>query len=219
MRSGLHGHGTLDLVGAGGSVPKAALTAKARSIEAGGVLLRDLDVAIVDGRVLDGVDGVLPLVVFADYLIRLDASAKSLELSPYPSDSASGDPVLFRDGLLFVKGLLNDKHEGYFLLDTGATYNAISTRLARRMNSSTALENPVSAQSGNGRIDATPVTEVRRLTVGSRELETGSVVAVDLSLSSRYHNFEVSGLLGYPALRSTVLTVNYRDKWVRIDRK
>jgi hypothetical protein len=54
---------------------------------------------------------------------------------------------------------------------------------------------------------------------GSRELAAGPVVAIDLSTASRYHNLEVSGLIGYPALRDSVLIVNYRDGLVRIDSK
>jgi hypothetical protein len=42
------------------------------------------------------------------------------------------------------------------------------------------------------------------------------VVAVDLSTASRYHNLEIAGLIGFPALRDSVLTVSYRDAFIRI---
>jgi hypothetical protein len=41
--------------------------------------------------------------------------------------------------------------------------------------------------------------------------------AVDLSTASRYHQFEVSGLIGYTALHDSMLTINYRDDLIRID--
>jgi hypothetical protein len=37
---------------------------------------------IARGKVLEGADGVLPMTLFAGFLIRLDARAKTLELLP-----------------------------------------------------------------------------------------------------------------------------------------
>jgi hypothetical protein len=35
-------------------------------------------------------------------------------------------------------------------------------------------------------------------------------------MASRYRNLEIVGLIGYPALRDSVLIVSYRDAFVRI---
>lgn len=40
-------------------------------------------------------------------------------------------------------------------------------------------------------------------------LNAGHAVALDLSTMSRYHNIELAGGLGYPDLRSRVLTIDY----------
>jgi hypothetical protein len=68
-------------------------------------------------------------------------------------------------------------------------------------------------------MDAPFVPEVLRFRVGGRDLQADPLVAIDLSMASRYYNFEVSGLLGYPALRNSVVIVNYREGRVQIDHK
>jgi hypothetical protein len=40
---------------------------------------------------------------------------------------------------------------------------------------------------------------------------------MDLSTASRYHGFEILGLIGYSALCDSVLTANYRDGLIRIE--
>jgi len=219
-RSKLTGGEPLDLVSAGGSTPRAAVKTVADVLDAGDIQLRKVEVAIVEAHMIDGVDGVFPLTLFSDYLIRLDVPAKRLELSPLPASSgAFGTKALLSGGLLFLKGILNEVHEGYFLLDTGATYNAISSTLARRMNSTAALSPMLRLQSGTSQVEAPHGSEVLTFRVGEQELRPDPFVAVDLSMASRYYNFEVSGLVGYPALRNSVVTINYREQLVQIDGK
>jgi hypothetical protein len=222
-RSNCTGGSSLDLVGAGGAPPKEARTVKANTVETGDMVFRKVSVVILDGQFLDGVDGVMPLVLFADYMIRLDFPARSLDLMSYsdeqPLPSGNAYHAILNNNLLFVRGTLNEKYEGYFLLDTGASYNAISTNLARQMNSAAALSAPLPLQGGTTRLYGSRVTEIVRFRVGSSDLRTDPTLAVDLSLTSRYHNLEVSGLVGYPALRASVLTLNFRDGLVQIERK
>ena len=68
-------------------------------------------------------------------------------------------------------------------------------------------------------MEAPLVPEILRFRVGTQELKTDPFVAVDLSKASRYYDLEVSGLVGYPALRNSVLTVNYREQLVLIEPK
>jgi hypothetical protein len=218
-RSGCRGGEPLDLVGAGSANPVAATKVKASTVDVGGLTLRQVDIGITDKRLFDNADGVFPLALFANFLIRLDLPAKNLDLLPYPDGKDFGSPVVFSHGLLFVKALLNGTEEGLFLLDTGASYNAISTRLARRIKSTNALSQPISVQSGTARIDAPFVPEALRFRIGTQDLRADPVVTVDLSAASHHHNFEISGLIGYPALRSSVLTINYRDGLAQIYRK
>jgi hypothetical protein len=58
-----------------------------------------------------------------------------------------------------------------------------------------------------------------RFRFGSRVVSADPVVVVDLSDVGRHRQFEVTGILGYPALRRAIVTIDYRDSLVRIDNK
>ncbi len=213
-KSGCFGGANLPLVSPGASVPSVAKALRAETIEVDDFIARDIDVLVTDNKVADGVDGVLPLSIFGSFLIRLNIPAKSLDLDPYPQEAAhqTGELAAIRNhDLFFVKCQLNGAREGYFLLDTGASYNAISHKVARKLNSSDLLGSDVSLQGGTVPVDGYLTSAVTRLRIGTLELVPDPLVDVDLSLASRYHQLEISGLLGYPALRSLALVVNYRD--------
>lgn len=211
-----------DLVGAGAHSPATVKQLYAGTMEIGDLTLHNLPLLVTDSDLPNGIQGALPLAIFATFLIRLDIPGKSLELLPYPptpTDPNGTLKALNSNHLLFVKGTVNGTHEGYFLLDTGASYMAISRKMARQLEVSEVSASRIELQGGTGGIDAPVVSGNVRLRLGTREFETGPVVAVDLSTASLYHQVEVSGLLGYPALRGSVLTLNYRDGFVRIDRR
>lgn len=210
----------LDLVGAGAQAAAGVKQVRAATVEIGALLLRDLPVLISGRIVAEGIQGVLPLSVFSAFLIRLDIPRKTLDLLPYPAASPDGSDnlqALSSNNLLFVRGTVNERHEGYFLLDTGASYSALSKTLARELKISKILAERVPLQAGTTELDAPLVGSGVRLRFGARELGAGSVVAIDLSVPSRYHNLDIAGLLGFPALSGSVLVVNYRDGLVRID--
>jgi Aspartyl protease len=219
-KSGCAGGTDLDLVVAGAKAATVVKQVRAATVEVGDLVLRDLPVLISGKGIGEGIQGALPLSVFSAFLIRLDVPGKTLDLLPYPATSldAKGDLRAFSSNdLLFIRGTVNERHEGYFLLDTGASYNALSRTVARDLNLSEALAERVPLQAGARELDAPLMRSGVRLRFGTKELETGSVVAVDLSVSSRYHNLDIAGLLGFPAISGSVLVVNYRDRLVRID--
>jgi predicted aspartyl protease len=210
----------LDLVGAGAQAAAGVKQVRAATVEIGDLLLRDLRV-LISGRVMaEGIQGVLPLSAFSAFLIRLDVPRKTLDLLRYPAaspDRSDNLQALSNNNLLFVRGTVNERREGYFLLDTGAAYSALSKPVARELKISETLVERVPLQAGTTELDAPLVGSGVRLRFGARELGAGSVVAIDLSVASRYHNLDIVGLLGFPALSGSVLVVNYRDGLVRID--
>jgi len=208
----------LDLVAAAAHAPAGVKQIQAASVEIGTLVLRDLPLLISEKHLGDGIQGVLPLSVFSPFLIRLDVPRKTLDLLPYPASTEGADDLqaLSSNNLLFVRGKVNDRREGYFLLDTGASYSALSKTVTSELGFSEALAERVPLQAGTTELDAPLIQSGVRLRFGSTELGAGSVVAIDLSLSSRYHNFDIAGLLGFPALSGSVLVVNYRDRLVRI---
>ena len=219
MSSDCTGGSDIELVGVGASSTGHARNSRAETLEIGDLTLHDTPLLIEDRTLPDGIQGVLPLSIFAAFLIRLDLPAKELDLLPYPaqqSDAAGTLPVVSNNQLLFLKAIVNETHEGLFLVDTGSAYTAISWNLARQLHATSAIAAHVALQGGVAEMDAPSLSGIVRLRLASQALAPGPVVAVDLSTASRYHGLEISGLLGYSALCESVLTVNSRDGLVRI---
>jgi predicted aspartyl protease len=219
-KSSCAGGTDLDLVGAGAPAAAGAKQVRVATVQIGPVLFRELPVLVSGRAVGEGIDGALPLSVFSGFLIRLNVPRRTLDLLPYTAASSEGGDnlqAISNNDLLFVRGSVNGRREGYFLLDTGASYVALSKTVARELNFSEALAERVPLQAGTADLNAPLVRGGVRLRFGARELEASSVVTVDLSVSSRYHNLDIAGLLGFPALSGSVLVVNYRDGLVRIE--
>jgi hypothetical protein len=218
--AGLPTGSRLSLIGFGRMEEKAGSFAVARTVEAGPLSFRDCPVDVVDHKVLDGADGVLPLALFSDFLVRLDFPGKVLELTPYQSAGESHaryTRALAVNAALFLRTALDDLHNGYFLLDTGAAHNAVSRRIAKALGGP-GMEAPRIPVQGAGGLSEVPRMRpgIRFRTAG-QEIAFDDVVMVDLDTMSRYNGLEVAGLLGYPALRRYVVTVNYRDSLVRME--
>jgi hypothetical protein len=159
------------------------------------------------------------MALFDEFLIRLDPIAKTLELLPYPAvppESAAGIPAISNHQLLFLRGSVNGS-QGYFMLDTGASYNAVSRDVVRQMNISDAFSPRIDLRGGGSEIEAPLLDAGLSVRFGTQQISMAPVVAVDFTTASRYHGLEVAGLLGYPALRDSVLTLSYRDRFVRIE--
>jgi predicted aspartyl protease len=222
----LHSHcaGGVDfeLVGAGAATATRAKQQTADTLELGDLTLRGVPLIVADRTLGEGIQGVLPLSIFSEFLVRLDFPAKELDLLPYPNDPADRSvsfPVLSSNQLLFANGTVNEAYEGHFLLDTGSAFSAISRDLANQLHISESLAARVPLRGGIADMNAPLLSGLIRLRLASRLPVTGPVVAVDLSTASRYHGFEISGLIGYSALCDSVLTVSYRDSVVRIGSK
>jgi hypothetical protein len=221
-KSGHAGGSELDLVGMGRS-PKAARMARAGTVAVGDLVFRDCGLTVAGGKVLDGVDGVIPLSLFAGFLMRLDLPGKTLELRPYlPAGSVEDghlSPVRAHNHLLFIKGVLNDSNEGYVLLDTGASFSVISESTARALNYRRLFATSVHLAGGAGAIEGSMYPTEVRFRFGSRVVAANPVMVVGLNQFQQYNQIDVAGILGYPALRDSILTINYRDGLVGIDRK
>jgi hypothetical protein len=212
----------LELVGAGAAAAKRVKHETADSLELGDLTLHGVPLIVSDRSLADGVQGVLPLSIFSEFLVRLDFPAKHLDLLPYPTgeaDRTPAVPVFSSNQLLFVKGTVNEAYNGYFLLDTGAAFTVISRDLAGQLHIPEIMAVHVPLRGGIADTNAPLLTGLIRLQFGSHRPVTGPVVAVDLSTVSRYHGFEISGLIGYSALCDSVLIVNYRDRVIRIETK
>jgi hypothetical protein len=209
------------LVGAGDSPTRNATAGIAERVEIGPVAFANCPVDVVRGRVAEGLDGVIPVSLFGEFLVRLDLPDRTLTLTPYPdvtlARTAGFSATVPNRNLLLTKAALDDAREGYVLLDTGAAYTGISLQTARALRSR--LVESFRMQGFSGAVAGEIVEPGIRFRIADQEFTADHPVAVDLTTVSRYNGVEMIGVLGYPELRNTVLTVNYRDALVSIQRK
>jgi hypothetical protein len=208
----------MDLVGLGTRPAKIGM---AESVDVGPVSFRNCRVALVDGKIIEGADGVIPLAMFSDFLMRLDLPERTLALIPYPDQqgpAAFSHRAAARGDLLLVRTMLNRKHDGYVVLDTGAFCSAISRELVGTLSGSQVLADlPIGA--GTGAATGQLVSTAVHFEVAGQELVPDRVVAVDLLNLSRHYGVEVVGVLGFPALSPYVLTIDYHNRLVKIEPK
>jgi hypothetical protein len=218
-RSGHKAGAGMDLIGAGGP-PRTALKAEAATVDIGDIAFRNVPIVIIDGKVVDGIDGAIPLSLFSEFLIHLNVPGRILDLEPYPMETQGLEkgfvPVRAQDHMLFFPARMEREHDGYLLLDTGSSYNVISNAAAARLKRSRMLARSMTLNAGAGPADGRLFTAGVSFQFGERTMILEPVVAVDLSQMCRRHQLEVSGAIGYPALSESVVSVNYRDALVRI---
>ena len=215
--AGLTEESGLALVGFGQAEPASLMVA--HTLDVGPLSFKDFPVDVVDHKLLEGADGVLPLILFLDFLVRLDFPAKVLDLTPYESDASHEGftTAVFANAVLFLKTALDKLHERYFLLDTGAAHNAVSRQTAQALGGPLFQAPARQVQGASGSSEAPAMRPGVHFRMAGQEITSNDVVMVDLDRMSRYNGVEVAGLLGYPALRSFVVTVNYRDSLVRME--
>jgi hypothetical protein len=217
------GGSTLELVGLGGSDQGARRLACA-TIAIGDLALRDCDMLAVNAQLLDGIDGVVPLSLFAGFLVHLDIPKKTLDLDQYtagaPVNEEEHPPVRTDNRLLFLEATLNESQSGYVLLDTGASYNAVSSSAAARgWKGYRALSPTLALRGFMAEMGGFLLPAGVRFRFGSHVVPADPAVVVDLSELSNHHKFAIAGILGYPALRRSIVTINYRDTLVNIAEK
>jgi hypothetical protein len=212
----------LDLVGMGEAVRGGQLTT-AHSVQAGALEFRDCEMVIAGGRVGEGIDGAIPLSIFTDSLIRLDLPGKVLELEPYPSERQQPCDRFVRavkkGNMLLVRGQLPHARAGYMLLDTGSSYNVLDNSAKDLLPRSRVMPQTLSINAAGGQSDARWYTGRVALKAGGGDLMLEGVVAMDLAGMSRRQGIDLIGVIGYPALTGSVITVNYRDGLVGIQPK
>ncbi len=213
---GLSAGSEMELVGLGS---RPARLGRAETVEIGPVSFRNCRVALVDGKVVEGADGVIPLSLFSDFLLRLNLPEKTLGLIPYPREQDPAIPStrgVTKHLLLLVAAVLNGKQSGYVMLDTGAFRSAISREVARTLSGSHIVPE-VRLAAGTGAATGQRVSSTVHFAIADQDLTPNEVVALDLSNLSRHYSVEVIGVLGFPALSNYLLTIDYRNARVKIE--
>jgi len=109
-------------------------------------------------------------------------------------------PLEYRGGMLFIKVRLGENPREYdFLLDTGAAFNVVSTRIARQLDLQPVTDSSIS--------DATRSTEeltfvrVGELFLGGIPFRNTAAAVFDLDRSSRIRCYQIDGVLGMNLIR------------------
>jgi hypothetical protein len=215
---GLSSGSEMDLVGLGTRSAKAGM---AERVDIGPVSFRNCPVALVDGNVVGGADGVIPLALFSEFLMRLDLPARTLGLIPYRGEqgpAVTSNRAVGKSGFLLVRTVLNRKHHGYVVLDTGAFCSAISREVAGTLSGSH-IHPDSRIGAGTGATTGQLFSAAVHFEIAGQEVVPNDVVALDLLNLSRHYGVEVIGVLGFPALSPYVLTIDYRNRLVKIEPK
>jgi hypothetical protein len=213
---GLSAGPEMDLVGL---KSRTARVGRAETVEVGPLSFRNCPVAFVKGKVIEGADGVIPLTLFSAFRLHLNLPEKTLGLIPYPREE---NPAIAptrgatKHDLLLVPTVLNGKQSGYVVLDTGAFCSGISREVARTLSGSHIVPE-VRLAAGTGAATGERISSTVHFAIAEQDLISDEVVALDLSNLSRHYRLEVLGVLGFPALSNYVLTIDYRDRRVKIE--
>ncbi len=213
---------SLELVGFG-TAAKTARRVTSGTLQIGDLILTGCEMLAVNTHVLEGIDGVIPLSLFSGFLVRLDVPRRTLDLDPYPADASVQDVAYVQaradNHLLFIQAILNESQSGYVLLDTGAAYNAVSPAMAAAWVNYRILSPPVPLRASTGDTTGFLLPPGIRFRFGSHVLSADPAVVVDLSHIAAHREFAIAGVLGYPAIQRSIVTIDYRDSLVRLDGK
>ncbi len=207
----------------------------ADSVRIGDLHLRNCVVDVASGAVAEQIDGAMGSDLFAQFIVRLDARAKVLELVPYPGEAPQDrsldrlwagydrtvtagmqnlTPVCQAGHLLLVNAKLPGAASGYLILDTGAAVSSLSRQMAVPSTEPPQFD---VAGPGGGVVGGFRLGPVQ-LRIAGRNLTDPNVITLDFARLSNIHGIEISGLVGYPMLSRCALTLNYRDGLIGLDR-
>jgi len=216
---GLSARSEMELIGLGS---RAARVGRAATVEIGPVRFRNCPVVLVDSKVVEGADGVIPLSLFSDFLLRLNLPQKTLGLIPYPREESPPVPPargvtkgVTKHDVLLVAAVLNGKRNGYVVVDTGAFCSAVSHEVAPAL-SGFQIVPEVRLAAGTGAAIGQRLSSTAHFAIAKHDLIADEVVALDLSNLSQHYGVEVIGVLGFRAFARSVLTIDYRTGRVEI---
>ncbi len=174
-------------------------------------------VRVLDFNWLSDANGVIGTDVFKDFLLHLDARKHKLELTPYSETPLEDADKMYRLGhQLLVHGSANGRAEGYFLLDTGASASLLSKEAATTVLPSSIGWDNVQMRGVRGQLPG--VVAPARVKIAGHEWNDPEAIAVDLEHLSRQTGVELLGVLGFPLLSQSALTIDYRHGLVAFER-
>jgi predicted aspartyl protease len=184
-----------------------------------------------------GEDGLIGADVFANFLVDIDFPNQKLKLSelpPYPDEQAkpsNQDELQFHNRYiapemktytqvyqfrrqLLIQTKINNSAAKLFLLDTGATINAISPAAAKEVTY--VSENPDMEVKGiSGKVKSVFSGDSVTMTFGNIQQQNLEITGFDTTAISNSMGTEVSGILGFSTLKLLDFKIDYRDGLVK----
>lgn len=211
--------------------------ALAETVQVGELGFRNCQVYVTHEPLTTWADGVIGANFFERFLLRIDTRRQTLDLTPFagvpaevvrsddtwkqwdqgPSKAMSGDVPFYRIGhLVLVPAVVNRKHSGYFVLDTGAAHTIVDGSIAAAARATDSPRLLAMAAPG-AEIRGVGLAGALSFQFAGREFTDTGISTFDLASVSDSCGVRISGLLGYPLLRRSVLRINYRDGFLGIE--
>lgn len=200
------------IAGVGSPRDDDAYVGLAHRVTSGDLELEDCLIHVSETGSFPNADGVIGTNLFEKFLVHVDPVSASLDLSPYENGSnpaaASRMVRAWRVGqLLLVNASTAGGRDRCFLLDTGSSFSAAPASSARDVWEAAEVD----IRGADGRVRGARRAQPLRLTLDGKEVVDENPVQLDLTELSRHEGIEISGIIGYPALEKSGLTINYRD--------
>lgn len=149
-------------------------------------------------------------------------SAQNLRPGPRESVIAAGAaiklPARRCANYFLISTTINGRGPYAMLLDTGASQTVVSSRVARDLAADIqpVSGNAIGSQGRTQKIDG--LLQIRTMNAGELELRNFSAIALDLRTIEAALGTRLDGILGYEAFRSVLLTIDYPNSEVRVER-
>ncbi len=117
-----------------------------------------------------------------------------------------------------VDATINGRGPFSMVLDTGASQTVVTPRVADALKQDTRHVNMYAEGSQGKRQDVDRVLNVRTLKIGSVELRGFEAITLDLARIQATLGSGVDGILGAPAFKDVLLSIDYPSSTIRISR-
>lgn len=146
---------------------------------------------------------------------------------PRPGRTTLGSPLVVlpataMSNYLIVQGKWDKRGPYHFLVDTGAAVTLVSPELAARYPAKNAPPTAtplVRVKSAEGETALLPAVTLRRIELGGARFENVQALVYDCAALSAHLGVRIDGILGFPLFRETLLTLDYPNARVLLQRR
>lgn len=147
----------------------------------------------------------------------LSVNVRTVPLATRLISSTTEVPLEMIDGLPFVEVSINGEGSWRFLLDTGAATSVVSLPVALHYPQAILPVEALITDSTADAIMADSILHIDSLSLGGLALSDFHAIAIDLGSLSEVCGVEIHGILGFPAFRDLLLTIDYPNQRVVVE--